>query len=199
MTEINNINDIPKASIPEPRVNNAPAISDEERKAILDAENATNVAQPTNTDKGTTPVVPSSTSISIDGGDKGLSADDLSRINQDMNSFKRELKEEAAAKVENHKQLESDMRAKVLRELQEENEKKLIADSVVKNNETVNSLQSQIKALQEKVSNPQIGQEVPNKSPFENEKAMETMSPDDERRLDEASRLAFMNERFGKL
>lgn len=181
-TEINNINDVQGASVTEAKTSNAPAVTDADRKAALAELTA-----------------PAGTSINITETDKGLSADDLSRLNQDLNTFKRELKEESKANELEKEQLKENIREQVIREMREAEEKKKLQDSMSNSTEQIGTLQAQLKALQDKINNPTIGQEVNNKSPFESENDVETMSKDKERDMDEASRIAFMNERFGKL
>lgn len=191
-TNVSNINDPQGASIAEPKTSNAPQITDEQRKAIMNNDG-------NNNDKGVSPngSTPSSTTVTINDSDVGLSADDLERVNQSLNNFKRELKEDAAEKANEQKRLELEMREKILREIREEEEKKRLAASLEQNTATVSNLQAQIQALQEKINNPLVGQEVPNKSPFNDEKELDSMTADDIKKMDEASRIAFFNSRFG--
>ncbi len=208
-TVINDINDVQKATITSPQKNNSPDADEVLRKQIIieeeikakvaqeAAKKATevqpkvNLGAPQHVNQDTT-ANPNPQVIVNDG----LTADDMSRINQDMNNLKREIKQEVIESDETKKKLEAEMRAKIIQELKEEQAKKTIANQVANSSETIKQLQEQIKVLNERVSVSSVGQEVDNKSPFDDEKKLESASESDIKRIDEASRMAFQRERM---
>lgn len=204
MTEINNINDKPTASIEGSKENNAPTITDEDRQKILNSEQEAVKKPEESSSNGDKPIEPSSKEtgnpINLSVGEReGLSADDLSQVNQTISNFKRELREEEAEKLNAEKRLKEDIRQQVINEIREQEEKKRLEQSVSQTTQSMKSMEEQIKALQEKINNPKVGQEVSSKSPFDNEADIENMTPEKERQLDEASKIAFMKERFSKI
>ncbi len=205
-TDINDVNDKKGATVTEPQVSNSPKVNEDLRKQIIMEEEIKAKALEEIAKKQAEAKVEPKVTMSppqhtnqdpiVNVTNDGLTADDMSRINQDMNSLKREMKQEAMDNVETTKKLETEMRAKILRELQEEQAKKDIVSQVTDSNKTIIQLQEQIKVLNERIPKHNIGQEVDGNSPFENEKSLETASESDIKRIDEASRIAFQNERM---
>lgn len=209
-TIINDVNDVQGASVTTPQVSNTPKVDDELRKQIVAEEEAKikaaaeaakaqaavkiepklNMGAPLHVNQNPTVNTPQAIV------NEGLTADDMSRINQDMNSLKREMKQEVIESNEAKAKLEAEMRAKIILEMQEEQAKKTIASQVANSNETIIKLQEQIKVLNDRMPKSNIGQEVSGKSPFDNEKSLENASEADFKRIDEASRMAFQSERM---